>query len=115
MKSDLFPIPEVVILNISEGATYYISYSELKFLFRLPIGKEMTLRHSEFIKLIQVFSVNTVNRDEQRRTFVKLSFSKQQKLKQICFLSSTMEKNRFTKNSSKKGHSMNCGEKTENE
>lgn len=88
MKSDLFPIPEVVILCISEGATCYISSSET-----LPIGKEMTLRHREFIKLTQVFSVNTVNRDEQQRTFVKLSFSKQQKLKQVCFLSGPMETN----------------------
>lgn len=45
----------------------------------------MTLRYREFIKLIQIFSVNRVNRDKQHRTFVKLSFSKQQKLKQICF------------------------------
>lgn len=53
----------------------------------------MTLRHREFIKLTQVFGVNTINRDEQQRTFVKLSFSKQQKLKQIWVLSDTMETN----------------------
>lgn len=53
----------------------------------------MTLRHREFIKLTQVFGVNTINRDEQQRTSVKLSFSKQQKLKQIWVLSDTMETN----------------------
>lgn len=37
--------------------------------------------------------MNTINRDEQQRTSVKLSFSKQQKLKQIWVLSDTMETN----------------------
>lgn len=49
MKSDLFPILEVVILNISEGAAYYINSSEMKVF--VPVEKEMTLRLGEFMKL----------------------------------------------------------------
>lgn len=39
MKSDLFPILEVIILNISEGATYYISSSEMKFFIQVACWK----------------------------------------------------------------------------
>lgn len=39
MKSDLFPILEVIILNISEGGTYYISFSEMKFFIHVVYWK----------------------------------------------------------------------------
>lgn len=39
MKSDLFPILEVIILNISEGATYYISSSEMKLFIQVACWK----------------------------------------------------------------------------
>lgn len=73
----------------------HITSAPLKWSFSssLHVGKEMTLRPREFVKLTRVFGANTINRDEQQRTSVKLSFSKQQKLEQICFLSSTMETN----------------------
>lgn len=39
MKSDLFPILEVITLIISEGATYYISSSEMKFFIQVAYWK----------------------------------------------------------------------------
>lgn len=39
MKSDLFPILEVIILNISEGATYYTSSPEMKFFIQVAYWK----------------------------------------------------------------------------
>lgn len=40
MKSDLLPILGVIILNISEGATYYISFSEMKFFVQVAYWKK---------------------------------------------------------------------------
>lgn len=77
--------------------------------FRLPIGKEMTLRHRELTAVTWVFSMSTGNRDAFcKQLFVKLTFG------WFGFYLVPWKYINSPKSLSKKGHPMNSNE-TDNE